>query len=93
MTIDLPVLVIALAVLVSAPVVAQMQNPPAQGAATKDQRADRAKERCTQNHGVDCDKPEGLEEWLLQERTRQEAVRDGSRHPLPPQPRPAPSRP
>lgn len=92
MTIDLPVLAIAFAVLVSAPVVAQTQNPPGQQAATKDQRADRAKERCTQNHGVDCDKPEGLEEWLLQERSRQEAVRDGSRHPVPQQPVPAPSR-
>lgn len=91
MTIDLPALAIALAVF-SAPVVAQTQNPPGRPAATKEQRADRAKERCTQNHGVDCDKPEGLEEWSLQERSRQEAVRDGSRHPLPPQPGPAPSR-
>ena len=92
MTIDLTAHAIALAMFVAAPVVAQTQNSPDQRAATKDQRADRAKERCTQNHGVDCDKPEGLEEWLLQERSRQEAVRDGSRHPLPPQPGPAPSR-
>jgi len=42
---------------------------------------------------VDCDTPEGLKEWLLLERSREEAVRDGSRHPLPAQPRPAPSRP
>jgi hypothetical protein len=42
---------------------------------------------------VDCDKPEGLQEWLLQERSRQEAVSDGARRQLPPQPGPAPSRP
>jgi hypothetical protein len=42
---------------------------------------------------VDCDKPEGLKEWLLQERSRQEAVRDGSRHRLPAKAKPAPSQP
>ena len=77
----------------SVPVAAQTQNPPGERAAAKDQRADRAKERCRLNHGVDCDTPQGLKEWLLQERSREEAVRDGSRHPLPTQPRPAPSRP
>ena len=30
--------------------------------------------------GVDCDTPEGLREWLLQERSRAEAIREGSRH-------------
>ncbi len=39
------VLAVALAVLVSAPVVAQTQNPPGERAAAKEQRADRAKER------------------------------------------------
>jgi len=39
------------------------------------------KSAATMNHGVDCDMPEGLKEWLLQERSRPEAVRDGSRHP------------
>jgi hypothetical protein len=92
-TIDLRTLAIALAVLVSVPVAAQTQNPPGERAAAKDQRADRAKERCRLNHGVDCGTPQGLKEWLLQERSREEAVRDGSRHPLPTQPRPAASRP
>jgi aminoglycoside phosphotransferase (APT) family kinase protein len=92
MTIHFPTLAIALAVLVSAPVAAQTQSPPGEQATTKSQRADRAKERCRLNHGVDCDTPEGLKEWLLLERSREEAVRDGSRHPLPMQPRPAPSR-
>lgn len=84
---------IAIAVLLSAPVAAQMQNPPDKKVTTKNQRVERAKERCRQNHGVDCDTPEGLKEWLLLERSREEAVREGSRHLLPGQPRPAPSRP
>ena len=86
-------LAIALAVLVAAPVAAQTQNPPGDGAAPKNQRADRARERCRLNHGVDCDTPEGLKEWLLQERSRQEAIRDGSRRRVPTKPGPTPSRP
>ena len=86
------VLAIALAVLVSAPVVAQT-NPSRDGAAAKEQRADRARERCRLNRGVDCDTPEGLKEWLLQERSRQEAIRDGSRRRVPTKPGPTPSRP
>jgi hypothetical protein len=88
-------LAIALAVLVSATVAAQTQTPNPQDvrAAVKKQRAERAKERCRLNHGVDCDTPEGLKEWLLLERSRAEAVREGARHRLPAQPGPAPSRP
>lgn len=82
---------LALAVFVSAPVAAQTQKPPGERSAAKNQRVERAKERCRLNHGVDCDTPEGLKEWLLQERSREEALRDGSRHLLPAQPRPAPS--
>ena len=93
MTIDLRTFAIALAVFVSAPIAAQTQNPPGERAAAPNRQADRAKERCKLNRGVDCDTPEGMKEWLLQERSREEAVRDGSRHPLPAQPRPAPSRP
>jgi hypothetical protein len=91
--IDFRTLAIAIAVLLSAPVAAQTQNPPDKKATDKNQRVDRAKERCRQNHGVDCDTPEGLKEWLLLERSREEAVREDSRHLLPGQPRPAPSRP
>ena len=86
-------LALALAVLASAPVVAQTQNPPGDRAAAKAQRAEHAKERCRLNHGVDCDTPEGLKEWLLQERSRQEAIRDGLRRRLPTRPGPTPSRP
>ena len=85
-------LAIVLAVLVSAPIAAQTQNSPSDRAAAKQQRVDRAKARCMQNHGVDCDTPEGLKEWLLQERSRQEAIRDGSHRQRPIQPGP-PSRP
>jgi hypothetical protein len=92
MTINLRTLAIALAVLVSAPVAAQMQYPAGKRATTENQQADRAKERCRLNHGVDCDTPKGLKEWLLLERSREEAVREGSRHLLPAQPSPAPSR-
>jgi len=83
------VLAIALAVLVCAPVAAQTQNSPSDRAAAKEKRAARAKERCKLNHGVDCDTPEGLKEWVLQERTRQEAIRDRR---LPTQSGPATSR-
>ena len=92
MTINFRTLAIALAVLVSAPVAAQMQSPAGKRVTTENQQADRAKERCRLNHGVDCDTPEGLKEWLLLERNREEAVREGSRHLLPAQPSPAPSR-
>jgi len=92
-TIHFRTLAIALAVLVSASVAAQTQKPPGERATSKDQQAERAKQRCRLNHGVDCDSPEGLKEWQLLERSREQAIRDGSRHPLPAQPRPAPSRP
>jgi hypothetical protein len=39
-------------------------------------RVQRARENCIANRGVDCDSPEGLQEWLLLERTRAEAVLD-----------------
>lgn len=43
-------------------------------------KVERAVDRCKAQRGVNCDTPEGLKEWVLQERSRQEAVRDGSRH-------------
>jgi hypothetical protein len=48
--------------------------------AEKDKRIDSARERCRANRGVDCDSEAGLKEWLLQERSRAEAVKEGSRH-------------
>ena len=93
MTIDFRTLALVLAVLVSAPAAAQTRNPPDKKAAVNNPRIERAKERCRQNRGVDCDTPQGLKEWLLLERSRKEAVREGSRHLPPERPRPAPSRP
>ena len=71
------VLLIAIA-LVSPPVAAQTTSAPNDRASAKQQQVERAKARCKVNHGADCDTPEGLKEWELQERTRQEAIRDGS---------------
>lgn len=45
----------------------------------QDEQRARARERCQVNRGVDCDTEEGLREWLLQDRTRAEAVLDGAR--------------
>ena len=70
----------ALAVLASASVAAQSQNPAAGQAPARDQQVKRAQERCSLNHGVDCDTPQGLQEWLLQDRSREEAVSEGARH-------------
>ena len=50
-----------------------------QKAATNSERVDKARERCRANRGVDCDSAAGVKEWVLQERPRAEAVRDGSR--------------
>ena len=76
-------LALALLVLVCASVAAQTQSPQGKQATSKKQQAERAKARCRLNHGVNCDTAEGLKEWLLAERSREEAVVDGSRH-LPP---------
>src|SRR6266853_1342640 len=39
-------------------------------------RLQRARDNCNANHGVDCDSEQGLQEWLLLDRTRAEAVLD-----------------
>jgi Ni/Co efflux regulator RcnB len=41
-----------------------------------EQRVQRARERCLANHGADCDTLEGLQEWLLLDRSRADAVLD-----------------
>jgi hypothetical protein len=46
-------------------------------------RAQRARENCLRNRGVDCDTPQGLEEWLQLERSRGEAVLDRIAVPAP----------
>lgn len=44
--------------------------------AEEQKRIERAREACIANRGVDCDTPQGLQEWLLLDRTRAEAVLD-----------------
>jgi hypothetical protein len=39
-------------------------------------RYERARENCVAQRGVDCDTDRGLDEWLIQERSRAEAVLD-----------------
>jgi len=82
-----------MAVLVSVPVAAQTQTPKGGQATTTNARVERAKERCKLNHGVDCETAQGLKEWLLLDRSRKQAVREGSRHLVPEQRRPAALRP
>ena len=53
------------AMLVALPAAAQN----ARKAAPKvDPVVERAKQRCVEQHGVDCDTPEGLREWIIQDR-------------------------
>jgi hypothetical protein len=73
-----------LAVLLGWPLLAVAQNDSRK----PEKKVDPAVERCKAQRGVDCDTPEGLNEWRLQERSRSEAVKDGSRHRLPPSPGP-----
>lgn len=73
--------VFILGVFLAAPSFAQDRKPPPQSASDKE-RIERARARCQENRGVDCNSLEGLKEWLLQERSREEAVREGSRHRL-----------
>jgi len=82
MTLPSRLLVIAFVVLVALPA-AQTQgasgSSSAQAAAEKARQHERAVERCRQNRGIDCATPEGLKEWELLERSREEAIREGSR--------------
>ena len=39
-------------------------------------RLERAAEQCRLNRGVDCQTPAGLQEWLLNDRSRADAVLD-----------------
>ncbi len=79
------------AALLAGPAAAQTP-PAAPGASEKAREAsakarqaetERARARCRAERGVDCETDAGLHEWQLQERSRSEAVREGSRHRLP----------
>ncbi len=84
---------VSVSVSVSVPVAAQTQAPKGEHATSKNARVDRAKERCKLNHGVNCETTQGLKEWLLLDRSRKEAVLEGSRHLVLEQQRPPPLRP
>ena len=45
----------------------------------QEKKVERAVDRCKAQRGVDCETAQGLQEWVLQERSRAEAVLDGSR--------------
>jgi hypothetical protein len=70
---------ILLALLLGWPLLAAAQTA-AKAADSPQKKVERAADRCKAQRGVDCDTPEGLHEWVLQERSRAEAVRQGSRH-------------
>lgn len=44
--------------------------------AEQQRRLERAAEQCRANRGVDCESAGGLQEWLLNDRSRAEAVLD-----------------
>jgi len=52
---------------------------PKPGAQVMQERRAQAIARCEAQRGVDCRTEEGLRVWLLQERSRAEAVEQGSR--------------
>ena len=71
----------ALLALIALPALAEPFSDPqrawaAQLQAEQQRRLERAQARCVENRGVDCDTREGLEEWLLLDRSRAEAVLD-----------------
>ena len=69
----------AAAVVVSAhaePIADRERAAAVQLQAAQQSRIDQAREKCIANRGVDCDSLQGLQEWLLQDRSRSDAVLD-----------------
>jgi hypothetical protein len=71
---------------------AAAQQPQADDQTIEDPalQRERAIERCNANRGADCETDAGLAEWLLQERSRDEAEAEGSRSIHQTAPRPTP---
>ena len=70
------------ALAAAAPWVADAQTTGNRVSTTQKERdAERARAvaRCKADRGVDCETPQGLREWELQERSRAQAMREGSR--------------
>jgi len=86
-------LIIALGLAVAHPVFAQQDADASTIAAKKaEEQRERAIARCKENRGADCESEAGLAEWLLQERSRDEAEAESSRsiHQTAPRPTPRP---
>jgi hypothetical protein len=77
---SLPFLIAAAAaVVVSAhaePVADRERAAAMQAQADQQRRIEQAAEKCRANRGADCDSLQGLQEWLLQDRSRADAVLD-----------------
>jgi hypothetical protein len=80
---------VLLGLVAASPAAAQQaqQDAPADDSALQ---RERAIERCQANRGSDCESDAGLREWLLQERSREEAEAEGSRDVHQNAPRPTP---
>jgi hypothetical protein len=69
----------AAAVVISAhaePFADRERAAAAQAQAEQQRRIEQAAEKCRANRGADCDTLQGLQEWLLQDRSRADAVLD-----------------
>ena len=53
-----------------------LKEREARSEAQEQRRYDAARQECIANRGVDCDTDAGLQEWLLLQRSRTEAVLD-----------------
>ena len=84
---SLPFLIAAAAaVVVSAhaePIADRERAAAAQAQAEQQRRIEQAAEKCRANRGTDCDTLEGLQEWLLLDRSRADAVLDRVYPPVP----------
>ena len=72
-------LIAAAAVVVSAhaePIADRERAAAAQAQAEQQRRLEQAAEKCRANRGTDCDSVQGLQEWLLLDRSRADAVLD-----------------
>ena len=72
-------LILAAGVITSAhadPVADRERAVAMQRQAQQQARVERAQARCNANRGPDCDTMEGLQEWLLLDRSREDAVLD-----------------
>ena len=58
------------------PIADRERAAAAQQQADQQRRVERAQARCIANRGTDCDTPEGLQEWILLDRSRSDAVLD-----------------